>query len=376
MDTKFFQSGIFKIVAVHSNKVFDIDGSNSSKDGAKLQQWGWGNVANQKFMVFSTDDFDRYFVIASMASGKVLDIPDSGKYEGAEVVQRAFTGNDTQLFELEKVPDKSDIYFIRSKQSGRVLNVSGVRTDDSAPILEYSLSLSGAQAGNIQFKFEKVAELKDIQDVLEKDPVSPVFEFPALSSPQKPQSDLEWRMVGKPFLLPYFMVQDNNLYWQINESPYYLLTREVRYTLNDEYFTYNNTNSEQEYEVTVVAGFTTEESTSFSRNTGLEVSGTIEHKVGAEAGAEVGIASAKVSTETSISFTVSASVDLGYSTSTALSRHSETAIRRLVKCPAYTSLAVWSQTSKFTLARLDKTVLKRWEVPEGGIFIDDFQIPQ
>ncbi len=376
MDIKFFQSGIFRIVAVHSNKVLDIDGSNSSKDGAKLQQWGWLNGLNQKFMFFSTDDVGRYFVIASMASGKVLDIPDSGKYEGAVVVQRAFTGNDTQLFELEKVPNKSDTYFIRSKQSGRVLNVSGVRTDDSAPILEYSLSLSGAQAGNIQFKFEKVSELKDnaksiIQDVLEQVPVSPASEFPALSSPQKPQSARDWRMVGKPFLLPYFMVQDNNSYWQINESPYYLLTREVCYTLNDEYFAYNNTASEQEYEVTVVAGFTTEESTSFSRNTGLEVSGTIEHKVGAE----VGVASAKVSTETSISLTTSASLNLGYSTSTALSRHSETAIRRIVKCPAYTSLAVWSQTSKFTLARLDKTVLKRWEVPEGGIFIDDFEIP-
>jgi Insecticidal Crystal Toxin, P42/Ricin-type beta-trefoil lectin domain-like len=376
MDTKFFQSGILKIVAVHSNKVLDIDGSNSSKDGAKLQQWGWLNGSNQKFMIFSTDDVGRYFVIASMASGKVLDIPDSGKYEGAVVVQRAFTGNDTQLFELEKVPHKSDTYFIRSKQSGRVLNVSGVRTDDSAPILEYSLSLSGDQAGNVQFKFEKVAELKDIQDVLEQVPVSPAFEFPELSSPQKPQSAREWKMVGKPFVLPYFMVQDNNSYWQINESPYYLLTREVCYTLNDEYFSYNNTASEQEYEVTVVAGFTTEESTSFSRNTGLEVSGTIEHKVGAEAGAEVGVASAKVSTETSISFTASASLSLGYSTSTALSRHSETAIRRLVKCPAYTSLAVWNQTSKFTLTRLDKTILKRWEVPEGGIFIDDFKIPQ
>jgi Insecticidal Crystal Toxin, P42/Ricin-type beta-trefoil lectin domain-like len=327
-------------------------------------------------MVFSTDDVGRYFVIASMASGKVLDIPDSGKYEGAVVVQRAFTGADTQLFELEKVSNKPDTYFIRSKQSGRLLNVSGVRTDDSAPILEYSLSLSGDQAGNIQFKFEKVAELKDIQDVPEQVPVPSAFEFPALSSPQKPQSTREWRMVGKPFLLPYFMVQDNNSYWQINESPYYLLTREVCYTLNDEYFTYNNTASEQEYEVTVVAGFTTEESTSFSRNTGLEVSGTIEHKVGAEAGAEVGVASAKVSTETSISFTASASLSLGYSTSTALSRHSETAIRRLVKCPAHTSLAVWNQTSKFILTRLDKTILKRWEVPEGGIFIDDFKIPQ
>lgn len=385
MNTNFFQGGIFKIVAVHSNKVLDIDasnnGSNLSKDGTKLQQWGWLNRANQKFMVFPTDDVGRYFVIASIASGKVLDIPDSGKYEGAEVIQRAFTGNDTQLFELEKVPNKPDTYLIRSKQSGRVLNVSGVRTDDSAPILEYSLSISGAQAGNIQFKFEKVAELKDsaksvIQEVLDQSPALPSFEFPALSSPQKPQSTREWRMVGKPFLLPYFMVQDNNSYWQINESPYYLLTREVCYTLNDEYFTYNNTNSEQEYEVTVVAGFTTEESTSFSRNTGLEISGTIEHKVGAEAGAEVGVASAKVSTETSISFTATASLDLGYSTSTALSRHGETAIRRLVKCPAYTSLAVWSQTSKFTLSRVDKTILKRWEVPEGGIFIDDFKIPQ
>lgn len=382
MRTNLLQGFIFKIIASHSNKAIDVPSQDMLKDGAKLQQWDWLNGSNQKFMVFPIDSIGRYFVIASLASGKVVDIPDSGKDEGAPVVQHTFSGADTQLFELERVPNKSDTYFIRSKKSGRVLNVSGVRTDNSAPILEYSVSLSGVQAENIQFKFEKVGEFKFndkniIQDILKQDRASSTSEFPALSSPQKPQSKREWRIVGKPFLIPYFMVNDNNPYWQINQSPYYLLTREVCYTLSDEYYTYNNTASEQEYEVTIISGFTTEESSSFSRNTGLELSGTIEHKVGAEAGVEVGgVASAKVSTETSISLTASASLDLGYSTSSTLSRHSETAIRRLVKCPPYTSLAVWNQTSKFTLARINQDILKSWEVPEGGIFIDDFEIPQ
>ncbi|MEG4026689.1 MULTISPECIES: RICIN domain-containing protein [unclassified Microcoleus] len=381
---KFFQGGIFKIVALHSDKVIDVPSSTASQDGAQLQQWEWGDVINQKFRVFPVDDVGRYFVIASLASGQVMDVTQNKDTEGAVVQVFPFTGKDNQLFELDASTNQTDTYFIRSKYTGRVLNVSGVISDNGTPILQHTANLSilsseSFQHKNIRFKFEKVEDSNDnnknILNILEQVPVSLISEFPELSSPQKPQVTGEWRMVGKPFLIPYFMVKDNNSLWQIHESPYYLLTREVCYTLNEDYFTYNNTASEQEYEVTVIAGFTTEEAASFSKSTGLEISGTIEHKVGTSASVDGAFVAVEVSAETSVSFTASASHTFGYSTSTSLSRHSETAIRRLVKCPKYTSLAVWNQTSKFTLMRLNKTILKSWEIPEGGIFIDDIAIP-
>ena len=176
------------------------------------------------------------------------------------------------------------------------------------------------------------------------------------------------------------MVNDNNRFWQIAVSPYYLLTREVCYTLNDDYFTYNNTGSEQVYEVIVRTGFTREESQDFSRTTGLAISTSVGLKIGAKVGAEAdvgfGSVNAEVSSEMSFDITASASLTVGYSTSHSLSRHNEAEIKRTVSCPKYTSLAVWTQTSKFTLSRLDGSLLKKWEVLEGGIFIDECSIPQ
>ncbi|MEG4457331.1 RICIN domain-containing protein [Microcoleus sp. N9_A1] len=385
MNMNNFQGGLFKIVALHSNKVFDVPGDKKLEDCVQLQQW-WalsGGVndqrENQLFVVFPVDDIGKYFVIASWCSGKVLDIKGQSVDEGAAVVQASFLGQDNQLFELEAFSNEANTYCIRAKHSGKLITVAGGQEHtDGAKIVQSQTFPSS----NYGFRFEKIGEIPDmdlVKSILAQEPVPSSSEFPTLINPQKPQNTREWKMVGKPFLVPYFMVEDNNPHWQLKKSPYYVLTREVCYTLNEEYFTYNNTASEQEYEVIVRAGFTTEEAQSFSRTTGIEVSGTYALKVGAKVGAEadfkVGKVTGEVSKQTSISLTASASLSLGYSNSTSLSRHNETEIRRLVKCDQYTSLAVWSQTSKFTLTRLDKSKLKTWELLEGGIFIDDIKIP-
>lgn len=373
MSTDFFQGNIFKITAKHSGKALDIPSEKVNTVGAVLQQWSSNNWENQKFLVFPVGDEGRYFAIASLASGMVIHIPNSSTAESVEVVQDKWAGGDNQLFELNPVAGESNTFYIRAKHSGKLLNVSGISKADGAKVLQYQ-PFGGE---NEKFIFEKVGEVKidgvnKVHSILSQPIAADPSEFPALASPQKPQNSRNWKPVGKPFLQPYFMVKDNEQSWQIKQSPYYMLTREVCYTLNDEYFAYNNTASEQEYEVTIRSGFTTEEAENFSATTGLEISATVGSKVGAEANA----GAVKANAETSVSFTALASVDLGYSTSTSLSRHSEQEIRRLVKCPAYTSLAVWTQTSRFTLSRLDGTRLRRWEVLEGGVFIDDFQIPQ
>ena len=172
------------------------------------------------------------------------------------------------------------------------------------------------------------------------------------------------------------MVRDNrDSSWRIKMSPYYLLRRQVCYALNDEYFIYNNTASEQQYEVTVRTGFMREEAMSFSTATGLELSSTFEIRAGVQTGSD--LFGFEATLETSLSFTASASLTLGYSTSTTLARQDETEVRRQVVCSRYTSLAVWNQTSEFILTRLnEEEVLKKWEVFEGGIFIDEYSLPQ
>ncbi len=373
MSTNFFQGNIFKITAKHSGKALDIPSDKVNTDGAVLQQYDYGKWENQKFLVFPVDDEGRYFAIASLASGKFIQVPGLSTAESVEVIQKSWEGSDDQLFELIPVAGESNTFYIRAKHSGKLLNVSGVSKANGAKILQYK-PFGG---DNEKFVFEKVDEVKidgvnKVQEILSKPVADNPFEFPALENPQKPQNPRKWEPVGKPFLLPYFMIKDNDPLWQVKQSPYYVLTRDFCYTLNDEYFAYNNTASEQEYEVAVTTGFSTEQSKNFTATTGLEISATVGTKVGAEANA----GAFKANAETSVSFTASASLSLGYSTSTSLSRHSEEAIRRLIKCPAYTSLAVWTQTSRFTLSRLDGNRLRRWEVLEGGVFIDDFKIPQ
>ncbi|AFY32325.1 RICIN domain-containing protein [Calothrix sp. PCC 7507] len=382
MDTKFFQGSIFKITAKHSGKVLDIPSEKMKDDNAPLQQWNYGDGINQKFLIFPVDDVGRYFVIASLASGKVIHIPNFSISESEPVVQYSWSGGDNQLFELNPVSGQSNTFYIRAKHSGKILDISGESKDNGAKVLQYKSD----GGDNERFIIEKVGDVtidgvNKVQAILSQPAAADPSEFPALTSPQKPQSSRNWKPVGKPFLLPYFMVNDNNPAWQVQNSPYYLLSREVCYTLNDQYFTYNNTASEQEYEVTIRAGFTTEESENFSKTTGLEVANTLEQTIGAKVGAETkipgfGKVSGEVSSETSFSLTASASLSLGYSTSTSLSRHNEQEIRRLVKCQPYTSLAGWTQTSRFTLLRLDGSRLKTWEVLEGGVFIDDIKIPQ
>ena len=372
MDNRlFFQGSIFKITAKHSGKVLDVPGDKLFADNAAIQQANYGNYSNQKFLIFPVDDVGKYFVIASLASGKVIDISGASVEESTPVIQCSYKGGDNQLFELVAIPGEPKTFYIRAKHSGKLLNVSGISKADFAKVLQYQ----SFGDDNEKFIFEPVGKIDNAEKIeaIRSQPVATdSSEFPALRSPQKPQNSRDWKPVGKPFLLPYFMVDDNNRFWQISRSPYYFFTREVCYTLNDDYFTYNNTASEQEYEVTIRSGFTVEEAESFNATTGFEVSATYETKAGAEAG----IGGVKASVETSLSLTASASLSLGYSTSTSLSRHNEQEIRRLVKCPTYTSVAVWNQTSRFTLSRLDGSRLRTWEVLEGGVFIDDFKIPQ
>jgi len=77
--------GAYKVTAVHSGKVLDIDGIKKD-DGAYAQQWGYAGSFNQQFIVVGTDLPGCYKLIAKH-SGKVVEVAGASTALEANVQQ-------------------------------------------------------------------------------------------------------------------------------------------------------------------------------------------------------------------------------------------------------------------------------------------------
>ena len=77
-----------------------------------------------------------FFKIKSKISGKVIQVKDSSSDDGASIEQWDSSGTNTQLWYFEK--DSEGYYKIKSKDSGKCLDISGISTDDGAKIQLWS----------------------------------------------------------------------------------------------------------------------------------------------------------------------------------------------------------------------------------------------
>ena len=82
--------GAYKVTAVHSGKVLDIDGIKKN-DGAFAQQWGYAGSFNQQWIVVGTDLPGCYKLIAKH-SGKVLEV--AGASTALEATVQQWTNNN------------------------------------------------------------------------------------------------------------------------------------------------------------------------------------------------------------------------------------------------------------------------------------------
>ncbi|MFJ3206312.1 hypothetical protein [Streptomyces sp. NPDC086989] len=142
--------------------------------------------------------------------------------------------------------------------------------------------------------------------------------------------------VDRTVLVPFLAIQDGTgVEWQLANSPYYTVIRKRSYTLA--LYGNNQGDTSQSQSKALTYGVSTTDSQTFSSSVGVTV--------GFEAGVDIFVAEAKVST--------SLSVNLGYASSTAVTdMQSETITQTLVVQPK-TAGAMYNETHTIDVRRQD-----------------------
>ena len=136
--------GFYTITSQCSGKVLDVLDA-SKLDGARIQQWKLnGNVA-QHWKIEPVPGAPGYYTLTSRCSGKVLDVLDASKLDGAKIQQWKRNGNFAQHWKIDPVAGASGYFILTSRSSGKVLDVLDASTSDGAIIQQWKLNGNNAQ---------------------------------------------------------------------------------------------------------------------------------------------------------------------------------------------------------------------------------------
>jgi hypothetical protein len=127
----------YQIVSRHSGKAIDVC-SQSTADGACVQQWSRGSQTNQQFRFL--DSGGGFYRIQARHSGKVLDLFEHSVADGAQVVQWADLNGFNQQFRV--VDTDSGFVKLINRNSGKALDVWEWSTADGGRISQFA-DLSG-----------------------------------------------------------------------------------------------------------------------------------------------------------------------------------------------------------------------------------------
>ena len=136
-----------KLLPVHSKKCLDVAGA-SLQNGAEVLQWSCHGGDNQKWFVeIQKPRQSRHLIVAirSKKSGKCLDVYGGQAQNGARVIQWDCHYGDNQLWEIVRVKNSKRLAMLKSVHSGRCLDVSGVSTNDGAKIIIWDCHGGGNQ---------------------------------------------------------------------------------------------------------------------------------------------------------------------------------------------------------------------------------------
>ncbi|MFI5937340.1 pectate lyase [Actinoplanes sp. NPDC051494] len=116
----------------NSGKVLDVY-EYSKADGAKIDQWSQNNGDWQQFQFL--DMGSGYYRLKAKHSGRVLNVASASKAENAGLVQSTGDSKATsQQFELLDMG--SGYYRLKNRNSGKVVNVAGASTSDGAAVVQ------------------------------------------------------------------------------------------------------------------------------------------------------------------------------------------------------------------------------------------------
>lgn len=94
---------LFKIVSQSSGKVLEVPFDQLQNNGAKIQQYTDNGGVNQHWRLTLVDADGITFVITSMGSGKVLDVPAFSTKTGELIQQWDYLGRTNQHWQLIRI---------------------------------------------------------------------------------------------------------------------------------------------------------------------------------------------------------------------------------------------------------------------------------
>ncbi len=146
-ELKYAKDNCFKIKNKKSQKFLNVSAA-SQNDGAKMVQWDEGGTNQDvKFILHAPNTLsstpstgvplpDTWYYIQFKHSGKVLD--NTGRLENSvQSIQWGMAPNDNQAWKLVRAEAGKDEFFIISKRSGKVLEVSHAAMEAGKEILQY-----------------------------------------------------------------------------------------------------------------------------------------------------------------------------------------------------------------------------------------------
>lgn len=142
----------YRIEAVHSDLVLDVEGGSTAND-AGVQQWGWWSGTHQQWHVQHVGDGE--YRLINDRSGKALTVNEETDGHGARVEQWDWLDRPSQRFRIEHVADGE--YRLENVGSGLTLDIDGGSTGHGAKLQQWGW---GGNA-NQRFRFEQVSGADD-----------------------------------------------------------------------------------------------------------------------------------------------------------------------------------------------------------------------
>ncbi len=139
-------AGIYKLASVSSGKFMDIEGV-SLANGAKVLQWSSNSGNNQKFRIEPVSG--GFYKITAVHSGKVIEVLGASTTPGVQLVQNPYTGTDNQLWSFTNTGTGS--YIITNKLSGQVMDVERASLTNGARINQWTRHNGNNQKWRLDF---------------------------------------------------------------------------------------------------------------------------------------------------------------------------------------------------------------------------------
>jgi hypothetical protein len=117
----------------HSGKCLDVV-SQSTADGASIDQWGCNSGTNQQWQVL--DLGTGYHQLIARNSGKCLTVPSSSTADGVQLQQATCGGGANQQWQISDLG--GGYYRVTARHSGKCLDITSGSAADGARAIQYT----------------------------------------------------------------------------------------------------------------------------------------------------------------------------------------------------------------------------------------------